>query len=156
MGGVIPSPFRVRLARPQDLGPLFELRKAAVNAQMFPGTDPEFLVRTLTSPMGGRVLVAEDDKGRVLGYAALAEAPEPTCGLLEIMVGRFERRHGVGRSLADAADALARLHGLARLEVHTSADNGLGDGFLRAVGYRPAGEAPGSHGGVAYRRSLRS
>lgn len=145
-------PLRVRLAQPGDVARLFELRAGAIHARMFPGEDPDFLARTLTSPMGGRVLVAERD-GRLVGYAALAEAPEPTCGLLEIVVAPFERRHGAGRALEEAARTLARLHDLSRVEVHTTPENGMASAFLTTVGYRDAGGTMG--GGVAYRLELK-
>lgn len=86
-------------------------------------------------------LIAENDDGRVLGFAhALLHAetwsPKPVCYLEDLFVRREARGTGAGRALIEALAARGRRDGWLRLYWHTAHDNTTAQGLYDKVATR--------------------
>lgn len=88
----------------------------------------------------GRVIVAEDSSGDILGMASIAPLPEAgDFDLLHLFVEPDVIRRGAGRALFYAAAALAKARGGQRLVIHSDPNAAE---FYRSMGAADAGEAP--------------
>ena len=117
-----------------DLDPVFELRAGASAAlegevaRAFEGSDTALFVA--------------DAGGRIVGFCAARLERSPALAresrraeITELVVESAARRRGVGRALADAALAWARLRGAERVEVRVAARNDAGQAFWRRIGF---------------------
>jgi len=135
--------FQIRAARESEAE---ELSALCRRSKAHWGYDADFMrlseaALTITPDFiaGGRVLVAQDARGRLLGVASVAPIEER---------GAFDLAHlfvepgliggGAGRALFHAAAALAKRHGAARLSI--LADPNAAD-FYRRMGARDIGAA---------------
>ncbi len=94
-----------------------------------------------------RVLVAEDDAGRVVGLLALSyRAQLRLAGTLvtidELVVAQRARGRGVGRALLDRAKTIATELGATRVELSTNrARESFSRGFYTKNGFVEVGSA---------------
>ena len=121
----------IRVAVPADLGALRDLfrRSSLSNAGDRASllAHPEALEFSGLAVDEGRTRVAVVD-GRIVGFATLLGDGE----LEDLFVDPGWMRRGIGRALVLDAVALARAHGLARIEVTA---NGEALGFYESVGF---------------------
>ena len=101
----------------------------------------------------GCAYVACDDGGRTVGYACIAESPEPAYGAIEgrwlaagpyvtvhqLAVAAAWRRRGVARALMAWAEGVGRACGAASVRVDTNHDNAAMLRLLPAMGYARCG-----------------
>jgi ribosomal protein S18 acetylase RimI-like enzyme len=96
---------------------------------------------------GGSYVTAEDERGRVIGYAMVAveDGPDDTFevsgGIAEIVtliVARDKRSAGLGRALLAAAEAIARDRGYDTVKIAVMSGNVRAQNFYKAVGYSVA------------------
>ncbi|HYP47992.1 MAG TPA: GNAT family N-acetyltransferase, partial [Thermoleophilaceae bacterium] len=114
-------PFEIRRLGPADAA----LVHAA--AELFDGAPlPEATERFLRSPTH-HLLMATDLAGRQLGFVSGVEVTHPDKGtemfLYELSVAVEWRRRGIGRSLVEALEGVARERGCYGMFVATEADN---------------------------------
>jgi ribosomal protein S18 acetylase RimI-like enzyme len=88
--------------------------------------EAEATARFLADPRH-HLLIAYDEAGNPIGFVSGVEVTHPDKGtemfLYELSVGEPFRRRGVGRTLVEGLDALAREHGCYGMWVITDADN---------------------------------
>jgi RimJ/RimL family protein N-acetyltransferase len=143
--------YRVRRAEPGDAEALVALADA-VTAE--PGrwlltvdgwrsaADERRYLRGVRRSRDAAVLVAETDRGEVVGRLSLARDPHPASGHvadLGLMVAERHRRRGIGRALLEAAVDWARTHGVEKLELHVFPHNVGAIGLYEAFGFRREG-----------------
>jgi N-acetylglutamate synthase-like GNAT family acetyltransferase len=133
----------IRAPRPDEAAALSALCK---RSKAHWGYDADFLARsdaalTIAPELiaTGRVLVAEDASGTVLGMASLEPLADGVFDLLHMFVEPAAIGSGAGRQLFAAIAALARGLGAAKLSI--LADPHAQAFYLR-MGARLAGEAP--------------
>ncbi len=138
------SEITIRPARPDEADALSAL---CMRSKAHWGYDAAFMALsrpslTITPDLiaSGRVRVAEDEDGTLLGMSSVAPLPEDGCyDLLHLFVEPRAIRTGAGRALFDAAAAMAKSHGARTLAIF--ADPNAAE-FYRRVGARDAGEGP--------------
>ncbi len=138
----------VREARPEDADAWLALRRA-----LWPqGLEAEHR-REIEQFFGGElprdpwaVLLAEDERGRLVGLAELslrahAEGcrSSPVAYLEGWFVAQEARGRGAGRALVAAAESLGRSQGCSEFASDTSADNHAAAAAHRSVGFQDAG-----------------
>ncbi len=122
-----------------------------------PGDHPPEITAFLADrPEAAECFVAEDARGRIVGFAevglrSFAEGclTSPVGYLEGIWVEREARTAGVGRALVRAGEAWALARGCTEMASDRAIDNEASGAFHRAVGFEEAGHV------VCYRRSLR-
>lgn len=98
---------------------------------------PDAIVLPPEQIEAGLVRVAEED-GAAVGFAVLLEPADHACELDGLFVEPGRMRAGIGRALIDDAKAIAREHGVQRIEV-TANQQALA--FYGALGFVTTGEA---------------
>ena len=134
----------IRLAREDEAA---ELTALCHRSKAHWGYDDAFMVQaraelTITPAFiaTGRVFVAEEDGGMLLGIASVAPlAEDRTFDLVHLFIEPGVIGRGVGRRLFEAAANKAREDGARRLVI--LADPNAAE-FYRRVGAKDAGEAP--------------
>lgn len=143
----------IRPARESDIESLRSLYRemSALHAALLPGlfrddhgeTHSESFWRSTLGAEGDFVLVAEVEQG-VAGYALLLVrdtpevpivAPRRLAVLDELVVGSPYRRQGIGRSLLEACEALARERGATSLELRVWEPNTAALALYDSAGY---------------------
>jgi GNAT superfamily N-acetyltransferase len=135
---------RVRPARPDEAAALSAL---ALRSKAHWGYDAEFLRRSapalaITPPMigEGRVLVAEDGRGTLVGVAAVEKLEGPgRFDLARLFVDASMLRAGIGRALFAAAVRLVESEGGTSLSILADP---FAEPFYRRLGAVRIGEAP--------------
>jgi GNAT superfamily N-acetyltransferase len=135
--------IRIRLALPGE-APL--LSRLCVRSKSHWGYDAEFMQQAYRSlqidPVAidaGRVFVATDERGGVLGVVDCCALPEPGAfDLLHLFVEPSALRRGVGRALFAAACAWCVARGGSRLVILSDPNAAA---FYRRLGARLIGEA---------------
>lgn len=89
----------------------------------------------------GERFVAEDDKGRAVGYIIVAEvrtfySPKPVGFVFDIWVKPDHRGKGVGAFLIDRAFAWCRLKGLSKLKLEVSSSNATAKALYDRTGFQ--------------------
>jgi GNAT superfamily N-acetyltransferase len=136
--------FKIRPARPPEAEALGAL---CTRSKAHWGYDAEFMRLSAASLTvkaeliaSGRVVVAEDDAGRVLGVAAVAPMEEAgSYDLDRLFVEPDALRRGVGQALMRAAEEIARAEGALRLII--LADPNAAE-FYERMGAIRLGDAP--------------
>jgi ribosomal protein S18 acetylase RimI-like enzyme len=87
------------------------------------------------------ILVAEDAKGVIVGFTQLYPAfcsvlADRTFVLYDLFVTPAARGAGAGRALMEAAEAYARAHGAARLQLQTARTNLIGQSLYESCGWK--------------------
>jgi ribosomal protein S18 acetylase RimI-like enzyme len=87
------------------------------------------------------ILVAEDGNGEIVGFTQLYPAfcsvlADRTFVLYDLFVVPAARGTGAGRALMTAAEAYARAHGAARLELQTAKTNRVGQSMYESCGWK--------------------
>ena len=99
-------------------------------------------VRSVLGQRGGRLLVLEDEQGRLEGVLLLrVEAGEAE--VLQVAVDPRRRRRGAGRRLVRAGEAAAIEGGAQRCFLEVRAGNEAARALYAAGGYREVGRRPG-------------
>ena len=117
-----------------DVDPLFSLREQA-------GPEVRRLLEAQLGDPDAAIFVV-GDAGRLLGFCAVRvdRAPPILEETLRAEIGDLAvepsaRRRGIGRALAETAQAWARGREAARVEVRVAAGNREGQAFWRALGF---------------------
>jgi ribosomal protein S18 acetylase RimI-like enzyme len=87
------------------------------------------------------ILVAEDARGEIIGFTQLYPAfcsvlADRTYVLYDLFVTPAARGTGAGRALMEAAEAYARAHGAARLQLQTAVTNRVGQSLYESCGWK--------------------
>jgi ribosomal protein S18 acetylase RimI-like enzyme len=87
------------------------------------------------------ILVAEDAGGAIVGFTQLYPAfcsvlADRTFVLYDLFVTPAARGTGAGRALMEAAEAHARAHGAARLQLETARTNVVGQSLYESCGWK--------------------
>ena len=87
------------------------------------------------------ILVAEDVSGELIGFTQLYPAfcsvlADRTYVLYDLFVTPAARGTGAGRALMEAAEAYARAHGAARLQLQTAVTNVVGQSLYESCGWK--------------------
>jgi ribosomal protein S18 acetylase RimI-like enzyme len=87
------------------------------------------------------ILVAEDAAGEIVGFTQLYPAfcsvlADRTFVLYDLFVTPAARGTGAGRALMEAAEAYARTHGAARLQLQTAITNVIGQSLYESCGWK--------------------
>ncbi|HKX59259.1 MAG TPA: GNAT family N-acetyltransferase [Steroidobacteraceae bacterium] len=87
------------------------------------------------------ILVAEDAGGELIGFTQLYPAfcsvlADRTYVLYDLFVTPAARGTGAGRALMEAAEAYARAHGAARLQLQTAITNIVGQSLYESCGWK--------------------
>lgn len=87
------------------------------------------------------ILVAEGAGGELIGFTQLYPAfcsvlADRTYVLYDLFVTPAARGTGAGRALMDAAEAYARAHGAARLQLQTAVTNVVGQSLYESCGWK--------------------
>ena len=87
------------------------------------------------------ILVAEDASGELIGFTQLYPAfcsvlADRTYVLYDLFVTPAARGTGAGRALMEAAEAYARAHGAARLQLQTAVTNVVGQSLYESCGWK--------------------
>lgn len=87
------------------------------------------------------ILVAEDAAGEIVGFTQLYPAfcsvlADRTYVLYDLFVTPSARGTGAGRALMEAAEAYARAHGAARLQLQTAVTNKVGQSLYESCGWK--------------------
>ena len=87
------------------------------------------------------ILVAEDSGGELIGFTQLYPAfcsvlADRTYVLYDLFVTPRARGTGAGRALMEAAEAYARAHGAARLQLQTATTNVVGQSLYESCGWK--------------------
>jgi amino-acid N-acetyltransferase len=116
---------RVRRARGADAPAISDLVNGfAAEDVMLPRTTEEVLLAI------DHYFVAVDERGHLLGCAALREYSPSLVELVSVAVAREAHGHSIGRRVVEAAERLARVRGYTELFAHT-----LTPEFFGALGY---------------------
>jgi GNAT superfamily N-acetyltransferase len=90
---------------------------------------------------GSHVLVAEDERGRPLGFIHVTEEQDyyaGACGHIgDVVVAREARGRGVGTALLAAAEQWARARGYRLLTLNVFIDNAAARSVYERAGYTP-------------------
>ena len=127
----------IRVARTYDAQAIAELGEQLG----YPATRQQIATRLagIEAEASSRVLVAEDDGGRVVGWlhiAARAQLTEESCAeVLGLVVDESARGAGVGAALLDAAEAWARTAGCAHLRVRSRVERERAHRFYQRAGF---------------------
>jgi GNAT superfamily N-acetyltransferase len=88
----------------------------------------------------GRVLVARDEDGRVVGHLQLVDADDPaTVEVKNMAVALDEQGRGIGRAMIERAIEVCREEGRRTLTVSTGAADVGNLRFYQRVGFRMVG-----------------
>ena len=136
--------FKIRAAKPGEAEALSALCK---RSKAHWGYDAEFMRLSAASltvkpelVASGRVVVAEDPVGRVLGVAAVAPMEEDgSYDLDRLFVEPDALRRGVGQALMRAVEKIARDEGAARLVILADPN---ASAFYERMGAVRVGDAP--------------
>lgn len=137
------STVTTRLATDRDLPAVAELFDAYRQFYDMPADLP--LARRYLAERFERgesvVLVAEDARGEIIGFTQLYPAfcsviADRTFVLYDLFVTPAARGTGAGRALMEAAEAYARAHGAARLELQTAKTNAVGQSLYESCGWK--------------------
>jgi ribosomal protein S18 acetylase RimI-like enzyme len=107
----------------------------------YPLTDEDLARRftLLAADTNHRLLVAEDDSARVVGWVHLgphlALESEPYAEICGLVVDGRARRLGVGRELVREAEKAARALGFATIRVRSNVARNESHSFYMAIGY---------------------
>jgi len=87
------------------------------------------------------ILVAEGAGGELIGFTQLYPAfcsvlADRTYVLYDLFVTPAARGSGAGRALMEAAEAYARAHGAARLQLQTAITNVVGQSLYESCGWK--------------------
>lgn len=135
--------FAIRPATIDDLGPLSRLLDGYRRFYGQSG-DVEAARAFLVQRLGlgdAHLRVAEDDAGRLIGFVQLypllsTVGLAPRWLLNDLFVASEARGKGVGRSLMQAAAALARDHGVPQLTLSTQVDNHTAQALYESLGWQ--------------------
>lgn len=128
----------IRNARNYDAPALAEL----CGQLGYPATRQQIVARlaAIEADPGGRVFVAEDAEGRVVGWLHVAQqahlADEEVAEILGLVVAESTRGHGVGAALLRAAETWARERGAAHLRVRSRVERERAHRFYERAGYQ--------------------
>lgn len=128
----------IRNARNYDAPALAEL----CGQLGYPATRQQIVARlaAIEADAVGRVLVAEDAEGRVVGWLHVAQqahlVDDEVAEILGLVVAESTRGSGVGGGLLRAAEAWARERGVAQLRVRSRVERERAHGFYERAGYR--------------------
>ena len=132
-----------RLAEDRDLPVIAELFDAYRQFYEMPADLP--LARRYIGERFERgesaILVAEDTRGGIVGFTQLYPAfcsvlADRTYTLYDLFVTPAARGTGAGRALMEAAEAYARAHGAARLQLQTAVTNRVGQSLYESCGWK--------------------
>lgn len=139
--------FAVRPFAPADLEPLLALAPRLTEG-IAPWRSVEGMLKAarswIASSVDGigperAVLVAEDDRGRPVGFVSVGRETDftgkPQAYVGELAVAGEAEGAGVGRALMGAAEAWARGCGLRLVVLETGAANARARGFYARLGY---------------------
>ena len=146
----------IRTATPDERARLIELMRRAslvwddTRAQLV--AQPELIDVPAEQIEAGRVLVAVDARGALLGFAALLRRDDGGVELDGLFTEPARFRQGIGRALVRAAEVAATALGAQRLHVIANR-NVLG--FYEAVGFETVGEVATPLGPIASRMQKR-
>lgn len=150
------APYRIRLARlPGDrlalLGFITGMQNFESAIETDRRTDPDVaeefysVITDRIAQKNGRILIAESDSGRALGWAASCEeesevyihADERTYGYIaELYVVEDMRGRGIGRALIAACEEWARERGLKAMMIGVLSRNARAHGVYRGAGFQ--------------------
>jgi ribosomal protein S18 acetylase RimI-like enzyme len=121
------------------LGPGDEDAVSAAGSLFDSAAEPEATRRFLAEPTH-HLLVAYDGDGQPVGFVSAVELTHPDKGtemfLYELAVAEPVRRRGIGRTLVEALDALARERGCYDMFVFADHDNEAALATYEAAGGR--------------------
>jgi N-acetylglutamate synthase-like GNAT family acetyltransferase len=127
----------IRTARNYDAPALAEL----CGQLGYPATRQQVVARlaAIEADPAGRLLVAEDAEGRVVGWLHVAQqahlVEEEIAEILGLVVAETTRGAGVGAQLLHAAEAWARERGIAHVRVRSRVERERAHRFYERAGY---------------------
>jgi ribosomal-protein-alanine N-acetyltransferase len=127
---------RIRPAHSADLP-----RLARLEEECFPDPWSEDGFRELLAATGGLVLVAEDNRGEVVGYLAVRRVLDES-EILNLAVAPPLRRRGIGRALLEGALEELRLHAISQVYLEVRESNLAAQRLYGGLGFRPIGQRP--------------
>ncbi|MFC4819326.1 GNAT family N-acetyltransferase [Dokdonella ginsengisoli] len=128
----------IRNARNYDAPALAEL----CGQLGYPATRQQIVARlaAIEADPAGRVLVAEDAEGRVVGWLHVAQqahlVDDEVAEILGLVVAEPVRGGGVGAGLLCAAETWARERGATQVRVRSRMERERAHGFYERAGYR--------------------
>jgi RimJ/RimL family protein N-acetyltransferase len=142
---------RVRKAEPGDAGRLVELARSVAgepegwllaDSRWRSEADERRYIRALQRHPDAALLVAELDRGKLVGRLSLMRDPHPSSthvADLGVMVAAGHRRSGIGTALMGAAEDWARSAGVSKLELHVFPHNEPAIRLYEKLGYEREG-----------------
>lgn len=132
-----------RLATEHDIAaiaPLFDAYRQFYEQ----ATDLALATQFITQRMARKeshILLALDAQGQAVGFCQLYPSfcsvlAKPIFTLYDLYVSPAARKLGAGRTLLQAAEDLARSHGIARLDLTTARTNHTAQSVYRAMGWQ--------------------
>ncbi len=117
-------------------------RVAALAEELgYPSTAEQIAARKAVLDREGRhgLLVAEDERGAVLGWIIVSEMTslelDPHAEVKGLVVTEAARSRGVGRKLMAAGEAWARARGLREIVLRSNVIRERAHAFYKAIGY---------------------
>jgi ribosomal-protein-alanine N-acetyltransferase len=148
--------------RAADVSAVSRIERTAFGPEAWPRSAFGYLVAVFgaTRPPRGRIWVAANGEGAILGYAGVElSVLGGEADLVNLAVHPSARRHGVGRALLGAAIAYCRARRVSLLWLRVRAGNRGARAFYRRCGFVATGRFRGYYTGpredavlMAYRR----
>lgn len=132
----------IRLANAQDLAAvarLFDAYRQFYEQAPDLALSTEFIAERMAR-QESHILLALDEQSSAIGFCQLYPSfcsvlAQPIFTLYDLYVAPEARQLGVGRRLLQAAEELARSHGVARLDLTTARNNHSAQSLYRALGW---------------------
>lgn len=139
------SDVQIRLATVADAAAIAEMSKAYVEHALPWSWTPE-RVESAISRQSTNVVVARRT-GTLLGFGIM-EYADTTAHLVLLAVRSDHRRAGLGNTLVDWLEKVARTAGITGIRVEARSDNEPALGLYRKRGYRVSANVPGMYSGI--------
>jgi ribosomal-protein-alanine N-acetyltransferase len=125
-----------------DVKAVGRLERVVFGREAWPATAFAYLVTVFAAarPPRGRLWVAGEAEGKILGYVGLElSALGGEADVINLAVHPGHRRRGLGRRLLGTATAYCRRRGIAVVWLRVRPSNGIARTFYRRCGFRAVG-----------------
>jgi ribosomal protein S18 acetylase RimI-like enzyme len=136
------STHTIRQATPADaaaIAPLFDAYRQFYEQPADAALALDFISQRLARSQSV-ILLAEDAQTKLQGFCQLyptlcSVAAAPIYALYDLYVSPSARQHGTGRRLLEAAHALAKAHGMVRMDLTTAKTNLPAQSLYESLGW---------------------